>query len=151
MDTLEAKTFISCSLETQVIGTSNLINGGILMVTLFWGLTFIVIVGLGIYAGRYIESSSDWALAGRSLGIGNVAAVLGAWQIGGVSIMGCTQDGYELGLSGGWYTITGAAYFFVLMLTVSMIRKKMTMDSVPGFFRERFCKTSGDLYSYIYI
>ncbi|WP_199614563.1 MULTISPECIES: hypothetical protein [Acidaminococcus] len=65
-----------------------------------WIITFMLIVGLGIYAGTRITQSDQWNGSDRSMGIFSVGAMLGAWQIGGMSIVGAAQNGYTMGIAG---------------------------------------------------
>lgn len=61
-----------------------------------WIITFLLIIGFGIYAGTRITKSDQWNGSDRSMGIFSVGAMLGAWQIGGMSIVGAAQNGYTL-------------------------------------------------------
>ena len=47
-----------------------------------WIITFVLIVGIGVYAGTKITNSGQWSGNDKSMGIFAVGAVLGAWQIG---------------------------------------------------------------------
>ena len=53
-----------------------------------------MIIGVGIYAGTKITSSSQWSGGDKTMGAFAIGAVLGAWQIGGMSIVGAAQNGY---------------------------------------------------------
>lgn len=78
-----------------------------------WLITFFVIIGFGIYAGTHITKSDQWNGSDRSMGIISVGAMLGAWQIGGMSIVGAAQNGYTMGIAGCWYSIA-EGYIFSL-------------------------------------
>ena len=68
------------------------------MLVAVWAITFILIVSAGVYAGKAIGKSSQWNGSDRSMGVFAVGAMLGAWQIGGMSIVGAAQNGYTLGI-----------------------------------------------------
>lgn len=75
-----------------------------------WIITFVLIVGIGVYAGTKITNSGQWSGNDKSMGIFAVGAVLGAWQIGGMSIVGAAQNGYVMGIAGSWYSIANGLY-----------------------------------------
>ena len=78
------------------------------MLIMTWLITFIVVVGIGVYAGTKIKSSNQWSGGDRSLGVISLGCVFAAWQIGGMAIVGAAQNGYNLGISGAWYSIAGS-------------------------------------------
>ena len=50
-----------------------------------WIITFVLIIGVGIYAGTKITQSNQWSGSDHSMGIISIGCMLGAWQIGGMS------------------------------------------------------------------
>ena len=58
------------------------------MLVATWIITFVLIIRVGIYAGTKITSSSQWSGGDKTMGAFAIGAVLGAWQIGGMSIVG---------------------------------------------------------------
>ena len=68
------------------------------MLVATWIITFVLIIGVGIYAGTKITSSSQWSGGDKTMGAFAIGAVLGAWQIGGMSIVGAAQNGYTMGI-----------------------------------------------------
>lgn len=69
------------------------------MLVATWIITFVLIIGVGIYAGTKITSSSQWSGGDKTMGAFAIGAVLGAWQIGGMSIVGAAQNGYTMGIA----------------------------------------------------
>src|SRR5688572_9189639 len=61
------------------------------------------IVGLGIWTARLVRSSSDFFVAGRSLGPGLILATMLAANIGAGSTVGATGLAYRDGLSAWWW------------------------------------------------
>ncbi|MDR1785655.1 MAG: sodium:solute symporter family protein [Spirochaetaceae bacterium] len=102
-------------------------------------------------AGRAIASSNQWSGGDKTMSAWSVGAVLGAWQIGGISIVGAAQNGYTIGIAGAWYSIAGAMYFIVIALLAKPIRELMPGDSVPNYLTKRYSSKSGRLYSYIWL
>lgn len=93
------------------------------MLIMTWLITFIVVVGIGVYAGTKIKSSNQWSGGDRSLGVISLGCVFAAWQIGGMAIVGAAQNGYNLGISGAWYSIAGSFYFIVLAFLQKLSEK----------------------------
>ena len=73
-----------------------------------WIITFLIVVGIGIYAGTTIKSSAQWSGGDKSLSAVSLGAIFAAWQIGGMAIVGAAQNGYNLGIAGSWYSIAGS-------------------------------------------
>ena len=121
------------------------------MLIMTWLITFIVVVGIGVYAGTKIKSSNQWSGGDRSLGVLSLGCVFAAWQIGGMAIVGAAQNGYNLGISGAWYSIAGSFYFIVLAFFAKIIREKMPGESVPKYLQIRFDSKTSKLYSYAWI
>ncbi len=116
-----------------------------------WIITFMLIVGLGIYAGTRITQSDQWNGSDRSMGIFSVGAMLGAWQIGGMSIVGAAQNGYTMGIAGCWYSIAGGLYFILMAVLAKPMRKYMKASSLPVFLRERYGASVSKVQAYIWI
>jgi SSS family solute:Na+ symporter len=116
-----------------------------------WIITFLLIVGLGTYAGTRISKSSQWNGSDRSMGIFSVGAMLGAWQIGGMSIVGAAQNGYTMGIAGCWYSIAGGLYFLMMAALAKPMRKYMKASSLPVFLEERYGNSVSRVQAYIWI
>jgi len=82
----------------------------------------------------------------------SVGAMLGAWQIGGMSIVGAAQNGYTMGIAGSWYSIAGGVYFLLMAVIAGTMRRSMTSSSLPDFLQSRYgSKTLARIQSYIWI
>lgn len=121
------------------------------MITVTWIVAFVVIVGIGLLAGKSMSSSKQWSGGDKTMGMLGIGCVLGAWQIGGMSIVGAAQNGYTLGIAGAWYSLSGAVYFLVAAVLAKTLRENMPGDSVPSYLESRFSKTNARLYSYIWV
>lgn len=121
------------------------------MIILTWIITFSIVVGLGIYSGKSIKSANQWTGGDKSMGAISIGCIFAAWQIGGMAIVGAAQNGYNLGISGAWYSIAGSFYFIALAFFAKTIRTKMPGESVPSYLQTRFDKKTAKLYSIAWI
>lgn len=116
-----------------------------------WVVTFVLIIGIGIYAGTKITSSNQWSGGDRSMGAFSIGAVLGAWQIGGMSIVGAAQNGYTMGIAGCWYSIAGGVYFLLVAVLAKALRQNMPNEALPDFLANRYSTPVAKIQSYIWI
>lgn len=116
-----------------------------------WVITFLIIIGIGVFAGTKIKSSNQWSGGDKSLNVISLGCIFAAWQIGGMAIVGAAQNGYNLGVSGAWYSIAGSFYFIAIAFFAKIIREKMPGDSVPNYLENRFGIAPSRLYSYAWI
>ena len=77
-------------------------------------ITLVLTILPGIYAGRKIKSADDYALGGRSAGIGMVAGSIIGTIVGGAATIGTAQLGFQLGLTAWWFTL-GSGIGFIIM------------------------------------
>ena len=61
------------------------------------------LMGLGVVMSRRVKNSSDFLVAGRSLGTGRLFATFLAANIGAGSTVGATGLGYRMGMSAWWW------------------------------------------------
>lgn len=120
-------------------------------ITITWIVAFVVIVGIGLLAGKSMSSDKQWSGGDKTLGVLEIGCVLGAWQIGGMSVVGAAQNGYTMGIAGSWYSVAGAVYFLVAAALAKLLRDNMPGDSVPEYLEKRYAKTNARLYSYIWV
>lgn len=116
-----------------------------------WLITFLLIIGVGIYSGTKITSSNQWSGGDKTMGAFAIGAVLGAWQIGGMSIVGAAQNGYTMGIAGCWYSIAGGVYFLVVGLLSKVLRENMVSEALPDFLARRYSVPLARLQSYIWV
>jgi SSS family solute:Na+ symporter len=121
------------------------------MLVASWVISFLVIIGLGILSGKAISSSNQWSGGDKSLGTIAVGCVLAAWQIGGISIVGAAQNGYNFGIAAMWYSLGGSAYFFVCAILAKVLRENMPGDSAAVYLEKRYSKRTSRLYSVIWL
>ncbi len=97
-----------------------------------WGLLFysVFLMGLGIYISRRVKNSSDFLVAGRSLGPGRLFATFLAANIGAGSTVGATGLGYRFGLSAWWWV--GSASIGTILLSQILGPKLWTIAKANG-------------------
>lgn len=116
-----------------------------------WIITFVAIIGIGVYAGTKITQSGQWNGNDRSMSTFAVASMLGAWQIGGMSVVGAAQNGYTIGIAGMWYSIAGGVYFLLMAVLAGPLRKHMKSSSLPDLLQNRYGTSLARLQSYVWI
>lgn len=117
----------------------------------------IVIIYLGImlfigwYSSKKIDSNEDFMVAGRRLGPIMMAGTLAATEIGGGSSLGVVEKAYgDWGMSAAWYVLTMVVTFIVLAFVAPKLRNAM-VKTVPEFFRRRYGKAPGAVTAIIMI
>ena len=116
-----------------------------------WIVTFILIIAVGIYAGTKIAHANQWSGSDRSMSAFAVGAMLGAWQIGGMSVVGAAQNGYTMGIAGCWYSIASGVYILFLGLLAGPLRKNLKTEALPDYLESRFSPGVARLQSYVWI
>jgi SSS family solute:Na+ symporter len=94
------------------------------------------LIGLGLWIGRRVESSSTFFVAGRQLGPGLLFATLLAANIGAGSTVGAAGLGYRDGLAAWWWVGSAGIGTLVLALWVG--------PSIWRIARQRELYTVGD-------
>ncbi|HLJ90141.1 MAG TPA: sodium:solute symporter family protein [Candidatus Angelobacter sp.] len=104
----------------------------------------ISLILVGLYMGRRIKASSDFFVAGRSLGPGLIFTTFLAANIGAGSTVGATGLGYRFGLSAWWWVGSAAIGTFVLAAFVGPklweIARKHRLNTMGDFLQWRYNK-----------
>lgn len=101
----------------------NLYLGALLFYSIF-------LMGLGLFISSRVKNSSDFLVAGRSLGPWRLFATFLAANIGAGSTVGATGLGYRFGLSAWWWV--GSASIGTLILSQFLGPKLWTMAKAHG-------------------
>ena len=64
-----------------------------------------LMIAIGVYAGRKQDTVEDFFVAGGRVGTFSIACLWLASWAGGAAIVGGTGKAYDVGISGGWYTL----------------------------------------------
>lgn len=74
----------------------------------------VFLMALGVFISRRVKNSSDFLVAGRSLGPGRIFATFLAANIGAGSTVGATGLGYRYGMSAWWWVGSASIGTFLL-------------------------------------
>ncbi len=101
-----------------------------------------VLMAVGLWIGRRVQTSSDFFVAGRRLGPGLIFTTLLAANIGAGSTMGAAQRGYSDGLSAWWWV--GSAGFGSLVLAfwvgpkLRAVAARHNLQTVGDYLEHRY-------------
>ncbi len=102
----------------------------------------LLMIVLGLLAKRRTKTSEDYYVAGKKLGTFSICAMWMASWIGGASIIGTAANGYELGISGGWYVTILAVGTFLFGMTftrlIKRIGEKVNSFTYPELIEARY-------------
>ena len=105
----------------------------------------IFLMALGIFISRRVKSSSDFLVAGRSLGPGRLFATFLAANIGAGSTVGATGLGYRFGFSAWWWVGSASIGTFILSKFLGprlwTIAKQHNLATLQDFLEFRFGKS----------
>jgi SSS family solute:Na+ symporter len=104
----------------------------------------IFLMGLGIVMSRRVKSSSDFLVAGRSLGPGRLFATFLAANIGAGSTVGATGLGYRMGMSAWWWVGSACIGTFLLSQFLGpklwTIAKANNLSTLQDYLEFRYSK-----------
>lgn len=103
----------------------------------FLGLGIIYLI-IGIIASRSVLSTSDYFLAGRTLGIPAVTFTLIATQLGGGMLLGTAQEAYGAGLYGIAYTVGICIGFLLLAFGFAERLQSLNVSTTAELFETRY-------------
>ncbi len=87
-------------------------------------VTLIIIMGIGIHAGKKVKDASDFSSGGHKSGSVLVAGTIAGTLVGGSSTIGTAQLAYTYGLSAWWFTIgAGLGCLILGLVFVKPLRK----------------------------
>lgn len=122
---------------------------GIVLTVVFIYLAIMLFIGW--YSSKKIESNEDFLIAGRRLGPILMAGTIAATEIGGGSSLGVVEKAYgNWGMSASWYVIAMAITFVILALFAGKIRSAL-VKTVPEYFRRRYGEAPGFITAVIMI
>jgi len=114
----------------------------------------VFLMAFGIFTSRRVKNSSDFLVAGRSLGPGRLFATFLAANIGAGSTVGAAGLGYRFGLSAWWWV--GSASIGTLLLSQFLgprlwtVAKKHGLATLPDFLEFRYGKSVKALISVLF-
>jgi len=103
------------------------------------------LMALGLFISRRVKNSTDYLVAGRSLGPGRLFATFLAANIGAGSTVGATGLGYRFGLSAWWWVGSAAIGTFILSQFLGprlwTIAKQHNLATLQDFLELRYGKS----------
>jgi SSS family solute:Na+ symporter len=104
----------------------------------------IILMVLGLVMSRRVKNSTDFLVAGRSLGTGRLFATFLAANIGAGSTVGATGLGYRLGMSAWWWVGSASIGSFLLAQFLGpklwTIAKKQNLATLQDYLEFRYNK-----------
>ncbi len=101
-----------------------------------------LMIAIGIYASRRQDSVEDYFVAGGKLSSFSIACLWLATWVGGAAVVGGTNQAFEVGIAGGWYTtcmFIGCLLFgFFFAVRVKREGNKHNLLTYPEFIETRF-------------
>ncbi|AFV12227.1 sodium:solute symporter [Thermacetogenium phaeum DSM 12270] len=97
----------------------------------------IFVLAIGIWAGRYNKSMTDFLLAGRRLGLLLATFTLTATYFGGGYFLGLSSYAYDHGWVALWQAI-GGGLGFILVAFVAFKMRDLAFYTVPDYLEHRY-------------
>ena len=114
------------------------------MNTLLWFvvLYWVISVGIGLYAARYVNNSKDYAVAGRALPMYVVTATVFATWFGSETVLGISSTFVKEGLRGVVSDPFGSSLCLILVgLFFARPLYRMNLLTIGDFYRNKFGRT----------
>src|SRR5450830_443904 len=111
------------------------------MNTLIWFviLYWVISVGIGLYAARYVNNSKDYAVAGRSLPMYVVTATVFATWFGSEAVLGISSTFVKEGFKGVVADPFGSSLCLVLVgLFFAKPLYRMNLLTIGDYYRNKF-------------
>jgi SSS family solute:Na+ symporter len=110
-------------------------NALLWFVILYW----VISVGIGLYAARYVKSSKDFAVAGRSLPMYVVTATVFATWFGSETVLGISSTFVKEGLGGVVADPFGSSLCLILVgLFFARPLYRMNLLTIGDFYRNKY-------------
>ncbi len=107
------------------------------------GLALILVFGLGVYAGRKVNTSVDFSITGRQSGSALVAGTIMGTLIGGASTVGTAQLAFLYGFSAWWFTLGGGLACLLIGLFLVRPLRDTRFETIPQFLSASFGPQAG--------
>ncbi|PJZ28057.1 SLC5 family protein, partial [Leptospira kmetyi] len=114
---------------------------------LFFLITILLVLGIGIYAGRKEETGEDYFLGGRSLPWWGVAGSLFGTNVSANHIVGMLGIGYSVGFAQSHYMFGAIPALLLLGYVLLPIYRRKRIFTLSQFLEYRYGPNSRLLYS----
>ncbi|EMJ89387.1 SLC5 family protein [Leptospira meyeri] len=114
---------------------------------LFFGLTFLLVLCVGMYAGRKESSSSDYFLGGRSLPWWGIAGSLFGTNISANHLVGMLGIGFSVGFAQSHYEFGSIPAIVLLAFVFLPLFRRKKFYTLSQFLQSKFGNGAGKIYS----
>ncbi|WP_232373695.1 SLC5 family protein [Leptospira chreensis] len=114
---------------------------------LFFTATFLLVLGVGMYAGRKESSSSDYFLGGRSLPWWGIAGSLFGTNISANHLVGMLGIGFSVGFAQSHYEFGSIPAIVLLAFVFLPLFRRKKFYTLSQFLQGKFGPTAGRIYS----
>lgn len=114
---------------------------------LFFTATFLLVLGVGMYAGRKESSSSDYFLGGRSLPWWGIAGSLFGTNISANHLVGMLGIGFSVGFAQSHYEFGSIPAIVLLAFVFLPLFRRKKFYTLSQFLQGKFGSTAGRIYS----
>ncbi len=111
--------------------------------------TVAVVIGVGIYHSRSIQSAAGYSVGGRSAGAPLVAGSIAGTVVGGGATVGTAQLAYNFGLSAWWFTLGSGIAFIIMGIFYARKMRGTGLETIPQFLSLHYGKKAEELSSVI--
>ncbi|PKA23895.1 SLC5 family protein [Leptospira levettii] len=116
---------------------------------LFFGFTFLLVLGIGMFVGRKESSSKDYFLGGRSLPWWGIAGSLFGTNISANHLVGMLGIGFSVGFAQSHYEFGSIPAIVLLAFVFLPLFRRKKFFTLSQFLQEKFGKETGRIYSAI--
>ncbi|MCW7460505.1 SLC5 family protein [Leptospira limi] len=116
---------------------------------LFFGFTFLLVLGIGMVAGRKESSSKDYFLGGRSLPWWGIAGSLFGTNISANHLVGMLGIGFSVGFAQSHYEFGSIPAIVLLAFVFLPLFRRKKFFTLSQFLQEKFGKETAKIYSAI--
>lgn len=110
-------------------------------------MTISVVIGIGLYAARSVNSSAGYSLGGRSAGAPLVAGSIAGTCIGGGATVGTAQLASTVGLSAWWFTLGTGISLILMGLFYAKPLRRTSLETIPQYLSIHYGKSAGSFTS----
>ncbi len=117
--------------------------------SIFFLLTFVIVLVVGLYAGREEKTKEDYFLGGRSLPWWGVCGSLFGTNISANHIVGMLGIGFSVGFAQSHYEFGSIPAILLLAYVILPILRRKKFYTLSEFLSRRYGKISSNLYTII--
>ena len=109
--------------------------------------TLLIVIAVGIYAGRKVKTADDFATGGRSAGASLIAGTIIGTLVSGASTVGTAQLAFQYGFSAWWFTLGAGMAFLIMGLTMVSKIYNSNVSTIPQYLTGTYGSAIGPVSS----